>query len=275
LHAFRLRDLFHDPLYRWEVRRYWTRGRRLLSLLLLGGWWSLTYYVTERAGWYDGNFEVREVVLILAGVSLLSRGALSFLAATGAALSVVPEKASGQLEQFVLTPVDPWRFCLARYLGRLRGLLLPWVLTAGALAWGVLFAWLDDTGAETPARLVIPLLVILAAQVDLAMMLTVDAALGMRFSCASRSTVEALARTYWTAFLVVPFFMTMGVLAIFLLLVTVAAFLFDISYSAHVEITMCLAVLVIRLALGTLVVWGVLHDVRRAVEKTFFRPGEA
>ncbi len=270
-----LAGLLRDPLYRWEVRRYWTRGRRLLSLLLVGGWWSLTYYVTERAGWYDGHFEVREVVLILAGVSLLSRGALSFLAATGAALSIVPERVSGQLEQFVLTPVDPWRFCLARCLGRLRGLLLPWALTAGALACGVLFAWVDDTGAEDPALLVMPLLMILAAQVDLTMMLMVDAAVGMRFSCSSPSTAEALAVTYVLAFLGVPFLMTIGVLGISFLFVMVASGLFGFSDSAHMEIAGCLAVLVIRLALGAVVVWGVLRDARRAVDGVFFQPGEA
>ena len=264
-------ELLRDPLYRYEARRYWTARRYAGAAVLLLGWWGVLGWVYfEELRDLATEADPEEMVGMVAWFSLICRMPLSFLAATGAALSVVPDRVSGQLEQFVLTPIDPWRFCLARWAGRLRGLFPFWVCMGAAL----LVVLLSLPAARTVSGAVL-LVLLLAAQVDLAMMLMVDAALGMRFSCASRSTTEALVRTYLTAFLGVPFFMTMGVLAIFLLLVTVAAFLFDISYSAHVGITMCLAVLVIRLALGAVVLWGVLHDMRRAVEKAFFRPGEA
>jgi hypothetical protein len=118
-----LRAVLGDPFCRYEARRYWTWRRYAWLCLALVVWVELLWtWLVLGTNLFGGYVDEEEAVALLVLLHLLGRAPLSFEASTGAALCIAPEKSSGQIEQFVLTPVDPWRFCLARMAGRLRGL---------------------------------------------------------------------------------------------------------------------------------------------------------
>jgi hypothetical protein len=200
--------LLADPLYRWEVRRYWTWRRYLGTALAVLALWPLAalgavaFATTVGVPGSPGGWVIFLVVL-----SLLGRLPLSFAASTGAALAIVSERVSSQLEQLVMTPVDSWRFCLARYFGRLRGLAPYWL--AGGVCYLAFLLVLDST-LDEPIGMGSVLLVLgmaVAMHLDAAVMIGVDAAVGMHFTATARSTPAALIKTYLLNFALIPFIM--------------------------------------------------------------------
>ncbi len=272
-----LAGLLRDPLYRYEARRYWTARRYAGAAALLLGWWAvLLWYVFEDRGGFPSGDNPGDMVAIVAGCSILGRMPLSYLAATGAALSIVPERVSGQLEQFVLTPVEPWRFCLARWAGRLRGLFPFWLCTGG----GLLVVALCLSARSSAAGGGLLVLLVVAAQIDLAAMLMVDAAVGMRFTSTCRTTPPALIKTFLTSFVLVPFSMYVAALAGGALAGIVAQRVFGLGggpyyWGGAAAFISVLCGVLVRLGLGAVAVFVSLRDARRAIDKVFYRPGEA
>jgi heme/copper-type cytochrome/quinol oxidase subunit 2 len=214
-----LRSILADPLYRWEVRRYWTWRRYLwtaLAILALSAvvvaYVLWTYYARARGiqtkaspDWSAGQ------ILMLCGSSVASvaRVPLCVLAAVGAALAVAPERRSGQIEQLVLTPIEPWRFALARMAGRFRGLFLIW-LAVGAVLAGAL-ALLAACGLPAlrggglaPQALGLRILGSGLSHLDLGLMLILDTAVGLGFSASSKSTAGAVAKACLVSLLLLP-----------------------------------------------------------------------
>jgi hypothetical protein len=228
---------------------------------------------------FRGNLSVEETARLAVMFALFGRAPLSFVASTGAALCIVPEKVSGQLEQFILTPVDSWRFCLARLAGRLKGLYRFWMmmawLTCAALPLAVgLFG--EAAGVTELGPVLVALLVGVAVQVDLAAMLTVDAAVGLRFTATCRSTPAALIKTYRTNFVLTPISMWIGAAAAFGAGMVVSQRILGMGspwLGSPTTLTcgFLLAVLV-RLGLGALAVKVALRDARNAIRKTFYQP---
>ena len=274
--------LLADPLYRYEARRYWTWKRYLWTALLLLLWLAgVCAYFHDLTRWamFRGNLSVEETARLAVMFALFGRAPLSFVASTGAALCIVPEKVSGQLEQFILTPVDSWRFCLARLAGRLKGLYHFWMamawVTCAALPLAVgLFG--RAAGVTELGPVLVALLVGVAVQVDLAAMLTVDAAVGMRFTATCRSTPAALIKTYLTNFVLTPISMWIGAAAAFGAGMVVSQRILGMGspwLGSPTTLTcgFLLAVLV-RLGLGALAVRVALRDARNAIGKTFYQP---
>jgi hypothetical protein len=263
-----LGSILRDPFYRYEVRRYWTWRRYIWLYVALILWLGLVWFWL-RSGAFP-LYSRDEVAVFLIALSLLGRAPLSFMASTGAALCIAPEKVSGQLEQFVMTPLDPWRYCLARMAGRLEGLWRIWVVLSTIVCVGALA--LATTG-QVP-RDDHSLLVLVAAaalQLDLAVMLVTDAAVGMRFTAASSSTAAALVKTYLANFVLSPFAMFMGGLTGALLAAVVTDRVLDWG-SREVVLAGFLCWFAARLALGALAVRVALRDARNAMQRTFYRP---
>jgi hypothetical protein len=261
-----LRD---DPLYRYEARRHWTWRRYLGLGLVLAAWVIFVpNRLVERFVPYPlSDFE-------LAWMLLLSRAPLSFVASTGAALCIVPERVSGQLEQFILTPVDSWRFCLARLAGRLRGLMLVWLgvllVPVGMLLGACMISGrqLLTGGDGNFAGRFLPLfLVFLALHLDLAAMLVVDAAVGMRFSATSSSATAALVKTYLTNFVLTPLAMYVCAAMAGLGGALCCGEMWPFNLVAF-----GVCALVVRLWLAALAVRASLRDARRAMDRTFYQP---
>ena len=273
--------LLADPLYRYEARRHWTPGRYAVVAVLLVLWTALV------AGWLWGQIgslrDWREVAFLTMWLVLLCRVPLGFFASTGAALCIVPERVSGQIEQFVLTPVDSWRFCLARLAGRLKGLMVVGacvvpVAVIGAL---VVLLRLDEhagrTGepADATATVVVPLLVILLGQLDLAAMLVVDAAVGMRFTATSGNAPMALIRTYLANFVLTPVAMFTGAMAAGCVAVVVTqSSSFEDQYFWRM-VAAAVGAVGCRMALGAWAIRLALRDARVAIHKTFYQPEDA
>jgi hypothetical protein len=254
-----------DPLYRYEARRYWTPGRYLAVGLALAPFLAAVAYVLYG---YAFPYHGRDFPLVYTmWLLLLARGPLTFVASTGAALCIAPEKVSGQLEQFILTPVDSWRFCLARLAGRLKGLMVIWAILGGLalLAWPAVAEGLS----ERPDPVLPCLAVVLGMHLDLAVMLTVDAAVGMRFTATCRSTPAALVKTYLTNFVLTPVAMFSGAMAGGLVGMTFARLAFGWYESLFVFGLFAFAA---RLGLGALAVRVALRDARNAIRKTFYEP---
>ncbi len=269
----RLADLLRDPLYRYEARRYWTGKRYAGAAVLLLGWWGvLLWFLVEGLG-EASRGRPDDMVALVVWSSIAGRMPLSYLAAAGAALAIVPERVSGQLEQFVLTPVDPWRFCLARWAGRLRGLFPFWVGAGAALF--LVALWQAMAVRPPGVGDVLLVLLVVAAQVDLAAMLMVDAAVGMRFTSTSRSTPEALIKTFLTSFLLVPFSMMIGAFAGGATAALIAQRAFGLHYGAGSLFAAVLGGVLVRLALGAASVFVSLRDARRAIDRTFYQPERA
>jgi hypothetical protein len=263
------RSLFADPLYRYEARRYWNWRRYLGTVVALAAWWPVVigYFLFGPYGVREGE----DVVAAVCWFSIVGRAPLNYLAATAGALAIVPEKVSGQLEQFILTPVDPWRFCLARMAGRLRGLFFFWGLYAlgFALAWPIITASVvRGAGAGTYSTV---MTVVVASMVDLAAMLVVDAAVGMRFTSTSSRTSAALVKTYLTSFLLLPLAMFVWAAAGMAVGALIADRFLDLYGEARFAAGIVAAV-VFRLGLGAIAVRLALRDARRAVGATFYRP---
>ena len=133
--------VLRGPLFRYEARIYW-RPRRYVGLAIaMLGWTGLVlWYVHARSGW---AIDPAQGTVLFCMFSLLWRAPLNFVAATGAVLSVVPERVSGQLEQLVLTPVDR-RYVLlsantlALVLGLAQSLALLALVAAFTRTWMVL-----------------------------------------------------------------------------------------------------------------------------------------
>jgi hypothetical protein len=277
-----LRD---DPLYRYEARRHWTPKRYALTALALVVWMAAVAF------WLAGDMLAGEgrdfAMMFTVWLALLGRMPLTFVASTGAALCIAPERSSGQLEQFILTPVDSWRFCLARLAGRLRGLLviglclMPVLLGIAVLialdswrmqpqSWGPLRTW--GTG-----DLFLPAVIIAFGLIDLPAMLLVDAAVGMRFTAASSHTALALVKTYLVNFLLTPASMFLGAsLGFFagLILVRMLGGGNGGGSDALAMTVVGITTLATRLGLAAIAVRLALRDARVAIQKTFYEPGE-
>jgi hypothetical protein len=268
--------ILRDPLYRYEARRYWTRWRYGALLWFLLGWWALVmaglYYVSSRSP-YPLD-EPQSIAGAICWTSLLGRLPLSWMAATGAALAIAPERASGQLEQMVLTPVDPWRFCLARFLARLRGVFVYWCLVSlpFVILWTVHGVRAHDPwgrGTSWPA-----LIYSVASVVDTAAMLVVAAAVGMRFTSTARSTAAALAKTYLAALVLVPIAMFFWALTGMGVGALISNWFFR-GYLSDMTTMGMVFMPVFRMGLGAAAVLVSLRDARRAIGRTFYMPEEA
>ena len=197
-----LRAVLRDPLYRWEVRRYWTGRRRALTAI------GLTIWGAAWCWWFFSGYFVRHSMFSMCLLLLAWRPPLEFLAAAGAALSIAPEKHLPQFEHFRLTTLDPRRFFMARYWGRLQGLGLYWrvlglLLLALVIAGRINLGWSNDPDSLILSRSV-AFLAVAAFHAELWVMLLTDAAVGLFFSATSRSASAALASTGLFSFAVIP-----------------------------------------------------------------------
>ncbi|HOX08977.1 MAG TPA: hypothetical protein PK280_21455 [Planctomycetota bacterium] len=210
-----LRAVFRDPIYRWEARRYWTWRRylwialALLAFAALGGGciaWSV-WLATQAAPGQAADFTDIPGLVTIFGLYAAStaRYPLCFAASLAGSLLFVPERLSGQLEQFVLTPVSPNRFVAARIAGRLRGLLLFWLATCAILGVTILGmavyglpALMEERGAS------LTIANTLVTQLDLGLLLVLDLVVGACYSARARSTAGAVAMSLLMSFLVLP-----------------------------------------------------------------------
>jgi len=270
-----------DPLYHYEARRHWTPKRYAVTALALVLWMAAVAF------WLAHDIFAGQgrdfAMMFTVWLALLGRMPLSFAASTGAALCIVPERVSGQLEQFILTPVDSWRFCLARLAGRLKGLLvigccvMPVLLAIAVLA--ALEFWLRQPNTWGPPRtwgaadLFLPALIIAFGLVDLAAMLLVDAAVGMRFTATSAHTAVALTKTYLVNFLLTPASMFLGAMMGSFAAMIVIRGMADRSETPAM-LLFCTATLLARLGLAAIAVRLALRDARVAIQKTFYEPGD-
>jgi hypothetical protein len=206
-----------DPLYHWEVRRYWTWRRYAGTAGVLLAWWALAGVLLLSAT--RGSWRSSEDALIV--LAVLGRVPLEFMAAISNALAVVPERASGELEQLVLTPLDPWRLCRVRYAARMSGILVLWGLVGAALiVFAPLVVSVLATVAAGPARaddsgmdwLVLGL-ILAAFHLDWGLMLLIDGANGLRFSTTAKSPASAAIRSLLRSFLTVPIMLALAAIS--------------------------------------------------------------
>ncbi len=273
MHAFRLRDLFRDPLYRWEARRYWT-WRRYLSV-------SLFMLIWVAAGSMPAVMELLDIAgygiapwvffMRWLGSSALVhaswRVVLCLLAIVAGATAIAPEKVSGHFEQFLLTPVEPRRYALTRLAGRLRGFFVIWLaLWPLVLAAAPVGARIITAGGIAPDSdmVWIGFAFMVLLHLDLLILITMDAAVGLRFSSTSGRTVWALLKSLLVCFLLVPAVTGFGAL-----LASVQGA--DRGTPAAVPLAMVTA----HMVLAALIAYLCLKQTERAVEKAFYQPGEA
>jgi hypothetical protein len=265
-----------DPLYRWEVRRYWTRRRYAWVAGALLAWWVLA------AAWMLSNMEglghdLDEAMAASVGLAVLGRFPLELLAAIGGALAMVPERSSGELEQLVLTPLDPWRLCWARYVGRMGGIMLLWALAGVVLLVGwpvVLIALFAGSGStpDIPALSWLLMALVLAAlHLDWGLMLLIDGANGLRFSATARSTASAVARSLLRSFLTMPFMMAVAMLSGQVVGMTLGL-VFGLKEPSWLWIA---GPIVFRLGLGVLLLRDDLAYARHGTGRIFFEPEAA
>jgi len=226
-------DLSGDPVYRWEVRRFWTRRWWIIAtLVVLGGAGLLaSLSVFQRVmmlaavgGTVSADSGPPWWGILLSAVATLpgsSRLPLTLLAVIAGALAIAPERESGQLEQFVLTPIDPWRLGRARYAARMRGLVLLFLVlgciglaavflaaVTGDIAWfpvpGQMPGTVRGTWSNVSASSYWGGMVSLHCA-DLLVTLLLDGAIGLAFSSRMRSTGAAVGLALLFSFVVVPF----------------------------------------------------------------------
>jgi hypothetical protein len=271
--AARLRTILADPFYRYEARRYWSPQRYAGTAAFMLGWWALLALLAlaaERAGFVraDGLGPLAAWTLVFC---VLGRVPLSVAAAAGAALCIAPEKAYGQLEQFVLTPIDPWRFCLARIGGRLRGVFWLWLAMGAVFAVGAAGVWAAQGAPGGVPGLLLLLIVVAATQLDCAGMILADAALGMHFSAKAHSPTVAMVQTLVVCFVVAPVAFTM-------IMFQVGGAVFVPMVSAGMgnaeALFWLLAVVLVRLGIAGVTARYFPDDARKSMEKAFYEPGE-
>jgi hypothetical protein len=273
----RFRAIRADPLYRYEVRRCWTPRRYIgLGLALAVCWAAVGLCIYLATDGFDTVF-IDELVWLAVWPLLLGRIPLSFLAATGGALSIAPERSAGQFEQVVLSPVDPWRFCQARLFGRLHGLLLVWLalILPVVLLWPWLMArlLLVNNGSDLMVvTWVFPAMAVFV-HLDLLAMLMVDAATGLRYSAECRSTAGAVFKTYAASFVVIPLAVTLGALAIGggLGVVVVDKLMYYMLNGQYWCLALPCAIFV-RAVLDAWALRSAFRDLRRAAVKVFADP---
>jgi hypothetical protein len=211
-----------DPLYRWEVRRYWTWRRYSWIVLVIVGlgaialgcvlWIFTRTMKMALTSAYVGlpDLTVGQVLMICgASVASMARFPLCILAVIGAALAVAPERRTGQIEQFVLTPVDPWRFAVARMAGRFRGLFLIWlgvgVVMAASMVLLDVFGLPRLRGAvPCPQAMGLNVLRYGVVHFDLGLMLALDTVVGFSLSVSARSAAGAVAKACLVSMVLLP-----------------------------------------------------------------------
>jgi hypothetical protein len=272
-----LRRALRDPIGRWEARRYWTWRRLTVCggfLLAWAGGMAL-WAVLARGIWSPGPQPVEEIMAIVFAFYWLTLP-LTFMAGTAGALSIAPERDSGVLEQIVLTPVDPGRFCRARLAGRVKGVLALWLFAGPVLAGCAALVWkgglVYDSQATELAVAWGALYLICPA------MLTVGTAVGMRCSATSPSTAVAVARTYPVVLLIVPAAMLWGVFAISAIVAGCAGGLVTVALQLPGT---AVGIAVGGAALTAFPAWFAVVSVRKslseaaaAMDKVFYSPGE-
>jgi hypothetical protein len=263
-----LRAALRHPLYRYEARHYWSWGRYEVLGGILVTWWAVLAVVGGLGGLLPTN-DAGECALSLAALAVLGRLPLRAAAAGGAALCIAPEKASGQLEQFVLTPIDPWQFCLARMFGRLRGIFMLWALMGAALVLAAFILWTRLGPQDRDADGLFLLAVVVAMQVDSAGMILADAALGMYFSAKERSTVSAVARTLAVCFVVSPLAPPFEIMVV----ADVAGPLLYNPFSSSGQDMIVMGA--VHVLVAGLTAYFFPSDSRKSMEQTFYQPGEA
>ncbi|HOX08978.1 MAG TPA: hypothetical protein PK280_21460 [Planctomycetota bacterium] len=271
--------LLADPLYRWEVRRYWTwrryaavagaavAGCVMAALVVIGSlkrpYWDLDTALAASAS---------------ALFALICRIPLEFTAVLGGALSVVPERSTGEFEQFMLTPLDPWRLARARYFARVQGTLRVWVLVGLPLIvlWPGALLLSSKAGPGnalgTTWRTWLTLCLVLGIMhLDWGLMLLVDGANGLRFSTTAKGVPSAVVQSLLRSFLTIPLMlaiaaasgMIMGMLAGLMIGWTKPSWLWVAG------------AILFRMGMGLVILTDDLSRSRRGTERICFQPGEA
>jgi len=273
-----LRYVLRDPLCRCEARRYWTWRRYAWCGGFMAAWaGGITLWAGLAWGRWSAYPQPVEDLLVAVAAFWLLTLPLDLVAGTAGALSIAPERESGQLEQMILTPVEPGRFCRARLAARLKGVLALWALTGPLLAGCAVFAWKcwlvsDDQVAWFAAAWAVMYLMCPA-------MLAVGTATGMRYSATARSTALAAARTYPVVLLVLPAAMLWGIFTVSTIVAGCAAGMIvmflgeSLTLVALVPLTAGLVLL--PTAFAVMSVRKSLGEACAAMEKVFYSPGEA
>ena len=260
-----LRAVLADPLYRWEARRYWTRRRYALVSGALLAWWAMLLVSAWQAAIYMTASD-RQLLTLLVLFAALARLPLLVVSAMGAALSIAPDKASRRLEQFVLSPMAPWRFCMARVAGRLKGIFVLWVCMGGLLFLVAVAGWAVWAPPDSPGWLAVALVAVAALQVDSAGTILGDAALAAHFSAKAGNGAVAVAETFVAAFILIPLVFA-GMLAF-----AVYGGILGLAGQGAPLVLWVLVLALLRLAVLSIALRAYPDDARQSVEKLFLQP---
>jgi hypothetical protein len=262
--------LLADPLYRWEVRRYWTWRQYIIALVVMSVWWGVTGICALSLS--TGSAE--EMVLVSACASFLGRLPLSLMVVIGGALAVASDRFSGELEQLVLTPLDPARVMWGRYWARMSGIMLLWALASvvpiviwpAGLSTGHL-ARSGELGTSTGFWISLALLMAVM-HLDWGVMLLADGAEGLSSSTTARSRPGALFDALLGSFMATPIMLGFAALLGALAGGLVGALLgWEGAW-----LPWAVGALLLRLTVGVLMIRAELSRAHRGCERLFLEP---
>jgi hypothetical protein len=196
-----------DPFYRYAARRYWRKWRFAMLLCGIVAWCLCSNLLVPaffgcyvllchlcKAPCLSDLFLCSSASKVFVGAImslLVLRVPLTLMALLGGTTAFWQDKDENRLEQFVVTPIEPWRFALARLHARIDSLKTIWwgaALLLGLLSLGCLMAkWGNDL---TEGVILVAIMAVL--HLDLALMIRVDAYLGLRFSASCRTRTGSL-----------------------------------------------------------------------------------
>jgi hypothetical protein len=272
--------LFRDPFYRYEARRYWRESRYVWTGLFMFFWaaggTALLLANFRARSWWGPTGSLMEWLGGVVLVHISWRAVLGLFALVAGATAIAPERASGHLEQFVLTPIEPRHYALARYAARLKGFFVIWLVLSLALGglfiYGVCLCSVERKASYHGYITWEPLsvgtislsgLFLLLLHLDMFLWVMMNAALGFRFSSTSRATVWALVKAVPIAFVVVPLVTGIGALAGSVQ-----------GLDAESPAMVLVAGVITNTILALLIMYLCLKQAERAIEKAFFRPEE-
>jgi hypothetical protein len=274
-----MKRILQDPIYRYEARRFWTWRRYMWTaafmFLWVGGSVVLVLVELEDVR-RDSADTLEEFLALTVAAHLAWRAVLCLLALVGGVMTIAPEKASGHFEQFVLTPVEPRRYALMRYAGRLKGFVLIWLVLglvlAGLFAYGfaacsemsrdqVSYGYRVEVVPFDAGNVLAACLFLLLLHLDMLLMIMMDAAVGLRFSSTSRRPAWALVQALLVSFLAVPLVTGFG---------AALGAANGVIYETSTMVP--LASVLVHMVLGVLIMYLCLKQAERAIEKAFYRP---
>jgi hypothetical protein len=262
-----------DPIYRLEVRRYWTWRRYCAAAAVVAAWWALALavYFLVLGNEIPRKAHFWRLAVPVIWLWFVGRFPLCFMAATGTALAVSSERASGVLEQLVLTSIDSRRYFTTRYMSRLHGLFFFWLATACASVFGAIIVQ-PDAYELSLGQFFLILALIFLAQVDLAVLIMIDGAVGFRLGSEPRPQSAVLARTYAVAFLFVPAVLLMTVVLVGLLVGGCLGFGLVGEEGVYLVLALMVAA---RLSCAWIMLRGLLRDAQGAADRVLFQPDGA